>query len=313
MADEPDTLADAAGTDNVNPSDTDNAESWDYFDPDEDQDTEEAPVDEVTDDEADETEEQPEEDSEETSEDQSEDEAPEAPETARVRLADGTTATVAELVQGNMRQADYTRKAQEVATRRKTLEADASRISDITQTFVDHLASLLPAEPDPQLVYSDPVKFSQQKAIYDQSLAQVQKLIELGGKPKEITDGIKAEDKKALVQQENMRLVEMFPETGTQEGREKFFGSVQQVANELGFTNEELSNSTDHRLFALAHWAKKGMEAEKARAKAKAKVQKAPPAPPNKPGGQRQSGNRDAMAKLRRSGSIRDALAVDWD
>ena len=77
---------------------------------------------------------------------------------------------------------------------------------------------------------------------------------------------------------------------------------------------DELSGVTDHRMFALAHWANEGMKAAKAREAAKAKVANVPPSAPRKPGQPAQaSRNTDAMRKLARSGSIRDAVKVDWE
>ena len=55
------------------------------------------------------------------------------------------------------------------------------------------------------------------------------------------------------------------------------------------------------------------MDAAKARQVAKAKVAAAPTAP-RKPGAPVQvAKNADAMKRLARSGSIKDALKVDWD
>ena len=113
----------------------------------------------------------------------------------------------------------------------------------------------------------------------------------------------------------NDKLTNLFPKTATREGRQKFFEDVQSVAGELGYSTDELRGVTDHRLFALAHWAKVGMDAAKAREKAQAKVEKAPPATPRKPGQGAATANRnaEAMRKLGRTGSIKDALAIDWD
>lgn len=318
MADETDTSDIESETDNVETSADDTSDEWDYYDPDLDgPDTEGvAETDETEDEEADEADTPDEEASEEPEDEPDDQPAPKATEDATVSLADGTETTVGELIKGHMRQADYTRKAQELANTRKTLEADASRIETITNAFVDHLANLMPPEPDPGLIYSDPTKYSQQKAIYDQSLAQVQKLVELGSQPKEVTQKLSEEDHRSMIAEENSRLVSMFPEAGTQDGRQKFFGNVQAVANDLGFSTEELQQVTDHRIFALAHWAQKGMAAEKAKASAKAKVEKAPKAPPRKPGqGARKTGrgNRDAMTKLGKTGRLSDALNVDFD
>lgn len=303
-------------TDNADPSATDTPESWDYYDPDED--TVETPEEEGTEDEATETETEVEaevEEDVETADEETEKQPVTATEDAVVQLADGETVTVKELAAGRMRQADYTRKTQELGNQRKALEAEAQKLQNITTAFVDHLSNMIPAEPDAQLAYTDPNKYTQQKAQYDAAVAQVQRLIELGSQPKEVTQNMTQEAHQRLLQEENTLLAGKFPETGTQEGRAKFFNEVAETANEVGFTTEELQQVTDHRLFALAHWAKKGMEADKAKTAAKAKAQKAPPATPRKPGqpAKKANGNREAMRKLSRSGSMRDAMAVDFD
>ena len=75
---------------------------------------------------------------------------------------------------------------------------------------------------------------------------------------------------------------------------------------------------TDHRLFALAHYAKIGMEAQKAKATAAKKVASVPPVSPPKKAAlsgdaQVARKNIEAMRRLSRTGSIADAMAVDFD
>jgi len=229
-------------------------------------------------------------------------------------MADGTEVPVSDLIQGRMLQQDYTRKTQEVANERKTVQADVQRMQSITTAFVEHLSALVPDPPSPDLLYSNPVKAFQQQQIHERAMAQVQKLIEMGNAPKQIGGAMTEADNQRQLQEANQRLIEMFPESASGAGREAFYNGVQSVANDLGFSNAELSANRDPRIFALAHWARKGMEADKARATAKAKVAAAPPATPRKPGqgAGTGNGNADAMRKLSRSGSIRDALKVDW-
>lgn len=308
MTDEPDnTPLDEDVTDNVKTSDDDTAEDFDYFDPDED--TEEAEPTDAPDDEDDATEGE--------AEEAEPEEAPKvyADETATVKLADGTEIPVAELIQGRMRQQDYTRKTQELANERKAVSADVERMKSITKAFVDHISALVPEAPPHSLALTDPGSYTAQKAQHDAAMAQVQQLIEMGNAPKEISAAMSEADDKKQLQEANQRLIEMFPEIASGPARETFFNGVQSVANDLGFSNADLSAVRDPRMFALAHWAAKGMAAEKAKATAKAKVAKAPPATPRKPGqGARQaSGNAEAMRKLAKSGSLRDALAIDFD
>lgn len=292
--DELNTPADA-GTENVTPE-TETAEDWNYFDPDED--TEEAPAPEATD---------------EGTEEPAETEEAETP-AALVALPDGTQLPLEEVVKGYQRQADYTRKTQETAQVRKALEADLQVISGITETFIDHLSKMVPPAPDPAMALRDPNAYVRAKAQHDAAMAQVQSLIELGKKPKEITDNLTKTDTEATITQENLRLAERFPEVVRPEGREKFFKGAADAAQAAGFTMDEMQAVTDHRYFVMAHWANVGMKAAKARETAKAKVANVPPATPRKPGQPAQtSGNAEAMRKLARSGSIKDAMRVDWD
>ena len=260
MTDEPDnTPLEEDVTDNVTLSDDDTADEFDYFDPDED--TEEVEHSEATDDEPDEDQAEAEEGEGQEAEDQ-DDEEPIETLVEKLKAESPRLAEYLEEVEkGNLRQSDYTRKSQEIANQRKTVEADVARMSRITEAFVDHLSALVPDAPDPSLALSNANAYTAQKAQHEAAMTQVQKLIELGEAPKEISAQMSEVDKKARLQEANSRLIEMFPEAAGGESRERFFTGVQEVANDLGFTNEDLGQVDDPRIFALAHWAKKGMDA----------------------------------------------------
>lgn len=316
---EDDNLPDDGGTATGQTSEHDNADFVSYWEPGDD-DTPDTPQEDAT---------APADDGEEADEGQSSEPEAEAlaepepkeaapvyaDETAVVRLADGSERTVADLIAGTMQRADYTRKTQDLAERRKALEADAQRIEQVTQTFIDHLSAMIPDEPDTALALRDPAAYTRAKAQHEAAVAQVKKLIELGRQPKEVQNALSEADARERLAEENRKLVEAIPETATQDGRKRFWDEVSTTAMDLGFTAEELSQATDHRLFVLAHWARKGMEADKARAAAKAKARKAPPVAPVKPGqgARTASKNAEAMRRLSRSGSLRDAMAVDFD
>jgi hypothetical protein len=272
-----------------------------YYDPDEDQDTEEE-VEEVATDEG----------MEEA--DETEDAAPED-KPAQIDLPDGTKVTLDEAVKGYLRQSDYSKKTLEISTKRQALEADIQLVENITQAFVDHLTKLVPQAPDTALAMRDPKAYVRQKTLYDAAMDQVRELIEIGKKPKEIMDKLSAEDRQAKSAAENAMLIERFPTAATPEGRQKFMEGAATAAQELGFTIADLKAVTDHRMFALAHWANEGLKAARAREVAKAKIANVSPAAPRKPGQPAQQGarNADAMRKLTRSGSIRDAMRVDWE
>lgn len=311
MQDEANTLPEIGGTDNVAPSDDDNLDIYDYFDPEED--TEEVVDDQRTDDETDEAEA----DDEAEGQEADDDEEPKQPvsDEMEVSLPDGSTVPLAELKSGYLRQSDYTRKTQEIANVRSATEAEAKRIAAVTDAFIDHIAAMLPPEPPAALAQRDPNAFVRQKAAYDVAVSQVQKIIEASEQAKGTVQTFDSQRHKELIQRENQSLAEKFPETTKADTRQKFFSSVSEAAEIAGFTPDELSKVSDHRLFVLAHWAKRGMEAEKAKEKAREKVKDAPPSAPRKPGqtAAKAGRNKEAMRKAVRSGRLDDVLAVDFD
>ena len=296
-----------SGTDTVTPQTTDTPETWDYFDP--ETDTEEAPQPEGTEDEA---EAEPEAEAEDEAEPAAE--TPKEPE--KITLADGTAVDRDELIRGYQRQADYTRKTQEVANERKAVKADADRIARITEVFVDHLAKMVPPEPDPALALRDPNKFTAQKAQYDAAIAQVQRLMQIANEPKQVTQGMSKQEHEQILRSEQQKLMQALPRVATREGWQQFIeNDVMEVARAVGFTKEDLGKAVDHRLYLLVDLAKDGIAARKAKEAAKVKVEMAPPAAPKKPGQGAKQANRnaDAMKRLTRTGSIKDALAIEWD
>ena len=301
--DETDTLP-SGGTESVMPESDTAEDLTTYYDPDDDQDTV-AGGDETATDEGTEEAETPEKEPEvEVFVDSS----------AKVRLADGTVTTVAELTKERMMQRDYTHKTTELATVRKSLEADLQLVEGITQTFIDHLTKMVPAMPDAAMALRNPSGYVAAKAQHEAAMAQVQQLIELGKQSGQIKGKLSEADKAAQVAEANAALGDMFPSFRTPEGRTKFLQGASTAAEQVGFSFAELQEVTDPRMFALAHWANEGLKAAKARETAKTKVSNVPPATPRKPG-QPATGprNADAMRRLTKSGSMRDALAIDFE
>lgn len=315
----------SGGTDNAQPStESDTSESWDYFDPDEDQDNGADPTEAETDGETDEAAAGDQE--AEVSDENDETETADAPQKAAkaakvddtviVELQTGDKVPLSELKNGYLRQADYSRKTQETSNYRRAVEAEASQLQAITNTFTEYLAQNIPDAPSPSLAYSDPARFTAMKATHDAAVAQIEQLVRMGADAakaaKTVQDtGVREE----VLKREKQALAAAFPaEFSTQVGVNKFFETVRASAQELGVSDQELSDITDHRFYVALHYAGIGKRALAARAKAQEKVKDAPPvAAPKRAKAAPASNNRDAMAKLARSGSIRDAMRVDWD
>ena len=311
------------GTDTAHSLSLDEAANLDFYDPSEDNVEDEQ--EQQSEDETDEAEGQ-EADETETAEDDdtAEDEGEEAEESANPEPEDDVTVTMngeklalSELKAGYQRQQDYSRKTQEVANTRRDLEALSARVTKSVNTLADFLAQQIPEAPNPSLAMTDPGKFVQQKAVHDAAVAQVNAILSQAGEVKEVADQLTGQQRSELIAQENAKLAEAFPMTATAEGRKKFFDKAASAARELGYSDDEINSATDHRMFALAHYAAIGKAAEQAKAKAVKKVENKPPVAQQK----RQSGakashaarNREAMKRLARTGSIADALAIDFD
>lgn len=318
--DQPDTPGtEVLGTDKVAPVQADTVPDYVYHDPDED--TVEGEVPDATDDgieqsepEAPEPAEDAVEDAEEPKGDDAQPEEEQEPDL--LTLSDGTKATLEELEKDRLRQADYSRKTQALSNERREVEQNARQLQGITDSLIDQISKLVPPEPNPNLAQSDPAEYQRQDARYRAAMRVVEGMMATASQASTVTEGIDHSTRARVAERENAALAEMFPETRNRDAkREAFFDRVTGAAEKLGFTKREMAGATDHRLFALAHWAEKGMQAAEDRVKAKAKVEKAPQAPARKPGqpAGRPNRNREAMSKLSKTGSIHDALKVEFD
>jgi hypothetical protein len=314
----------SSGTDNAQPSDAlDNPANLKFWEPgDEEPDNPEPePSEAETDSETDETEEDGQEsDSQETADEETEteDETAEADDQDDILITvEGKQLPVKEVKAGYLRQADYTRKAQDLGNQRRSLDALSARVSQSVDAIATFLTKQLPEEPNAQLAMTNPTLFIQQKAIHDAAMSELNNVLAAAGDVKGVAKSLTAEQHQEVLNFETARLIEAFPSTKTPEGKKKFFDNASAAARELGYSDEEIKQVADHRMFKLAHYARIGMQAEAARAKANTKVASVPPVTPQKrPQGQTATqarSNQDAVKKLKRTGSIHDAMKIDFD
>jgi len=231
---------------------------------------------------------------------------------------DGQKLTIAELKKGYYREADYTRQKQRVSQKEQELEALSARVHQSVEAIVDHLTKQIPPAPDPKLAYTNPTAFVQQKAMHEAAVAEVEALLSQVNGPKEVQQQLSQEKLSEIREAELAALAEKFPMTRSKEGFDQFFQTAAAAAKDLGYTDAEIQSALDHRLFALSYYASLGMKAEQAKQKAKAKVQSVPPVAPQKAANQGVRAsvarrNQEAMKRLAKTGSIHDALAIDFD
>ena len=234
-----------------------------------------------------------------------------------VTLKGGEQVPLSELKLGYMRDRDYRHKTQDLGNRSRNLDAMTTRVTNTVKGIASYLAERLPPEPPRSLAYQNPAEYTRQKALYDDGLANINQIIELANDSTAVAGELQSSVTEETLQAESEKLAQVFPQTTKDEGRKAFFDQAFSAARELGFSDAELKGVSDHRLFGLAYYAQIGMKAEQARAKALTKVTAAPPATPSpRPNGaanQQVRKSKEAMQRLSKSGSIKDAMAIDFD
>lgn len=234
-----------------------------------------------------------------------------------VTLKGGEQVPIKELKLGYLRQRDYSVKTQELGNKGRELQGMSDRVGNTAKAIAEFLISQMPQEPSPALAMQNPDEYTRQKVMFETAAQRVNQILEMANVPKQVAGNLSKEQHDVLLKEESAKLAEVFPQTADPAKREAFFNEAFSTARELGYSDEEMRGVTDHRLFALAHYARLGMQAEGARKKAMDKVNNAPP-PVAKGRAQNQASvqgqkQKAAMARLKKSGSIDDAVGIDWE
>jgi hypothetical protein len=246
-----------------------------------------------------------------------EDEAANEADDTIVTLKGGEEVPLKELKLGYMRDRDYRHKTQDLANRGRALESMSTRVAATANAVAELIAGQIPDEPSEELRLYDPHAYQRQSVLHQAGLEQLARVMALREEPAAVAAELQAAASEERLEAENAKLLEAFPQTGHDEGRQAFFADAFEAARELGFSDDEVREVVDHRLFKLAHYARLGLLAERSRARVLQKVAAAPASAPRmkaKNQTQRQHReSREAMRRLARTGSIRDAMAVDFE
>lgn len=234
-----------------------------------------------------------------------------------IAMPDGEKLELKELKSGYLRDRDYRHKTTDLANKRRDLEALSTRVTQSANAISDVLMKQVPPAPDTSLSFTDPVRFMQEKAQHEAALGIVNSIVEQATSASGVVNKLTQEQQTENIQSEIAKLTEAFPQVKTPEGRKKFFDASLGAARELGFSDQELNGINDHRMFKVAYYAKLGLEAEAAKTKAATKVVNVPPVATQRrqqgPNAAKTRQNQDAVKQLQRSGSIHDAMAVDFE
>jgi hypothetical protein len=239
------------------------------------------------------------------------------------QLPDGeeiTLSEIADLKANGLRAQDYTHKTTELAEGRKALETDreavserANSINQLSQNLGKYLETIIPAEPSLQLAQTDPAAYQYEKAIREQAIAELTNFQGMQAQAGEQVSGISQENIDRFKQTQNDLLIKEMPALADPVKRKAFDDANRETALKLGFEEAEIQQTSDNRILRAIHYANIGLRAEHNAKNAKRRVQTPmkKSAPRGKPVAS--SKNAQAMRSLSKSGSINDAMNIDFD
>jgi len=228
----------------------------------------------------------------------------------------GQQVTLDEIGKGYLRQQDYTVKTQELAKSRKEM-TDLKASIAAERAHLKRMLEMQPVnasdEPDwVQLATDDPLEYTRQRAIFDAKKAE----IEAKQAETRRLQGIEDQENQRKFQQHVANQSEMMqaaiPEL-TGEKASEYKANISTYMIGVGYSKEELSQLFDHRAVIMADKARKYDALMAKETTVKKKLKKTPTVlRPGSPKGKKVTAQRrkqETRARLRKSGSIDDAVA----
>lgn len=269
---------------------------------------------------------------EEESEEERSEEIEEEPEESdpEILIYQGEEYNIDDLVKGNLRQSDYTRKTQTLAEQRKEfssnekkMKSELAQIQAERQHYVQSLQNFIQsAAPGvaefekinwSELKETDPFEYITKREEYRESKEKVQEaqqaqMIALQKQQEE-----QKQEYTQLVKSEHRRLVDKIPEWGDPDSQKSIASKLRDYAINQEFTAEELDALIDHRSLVVLRKAMLYDELQSSNPKRK-KVKNKPRVvragtPQTK--GERSKGNKNAaMKRLQETGHVDDAASI---
>lgn len=240
-------------------------------------------------------------------------------ENVEVTLDNGEKTTLAELKAGHFRAKDYTFKTTQLAQEREALNTSRAELAERTQvveTILQNLSGffdgLIPPEPDLTLARTNPGEFQYQKALRENAIAEIGRLVSMKGAVVEAKASFSDAELREYRAREDAALIKSLPNLADPAKRAAFDSRIKTAAKEFGFSDSEISQTHDHRILKALHFAAIGFKAMENRQAASRRVETPKQAKAKSAAAPVNVGNRKAMHQLSKTGSIRDAIKVDF-
>ena len=229
---------------------------------------------------------------------------------------------LSEIRKGYQIDAVNTQKSQSLAEEKKVIQQREDELSKVipyisqaANQYTQKLQSEI-IEPDKTLEQTDPIKYNQQVADYVMKSQQLQQAKEDAKQAQEVAQQQAMVQHQQRVQSEYTKLQERIPHLKDPVKRQKISKEMAKYATEIGYSNEEFAQLFDHRdattLVKAMQWdrlqSRKSTTLKEVAPKPKVGTMKSSARRSNNEVGQQRY--KDAKAKLRKTGDVRDAAAV---
>lgn len=242
------------------------------------------------------------------------------------QTAEGDEVTLDELKRGYLRQSDYTKKTQEVAEGRKSLEAQYQTFEQNNQAVAANLEMALNViEPQlvefaqtnwEQLATTDAYEYAEKKALFEQAQSRYAQVQQAAQKTVEFGKQQQAQAQAQYLAAEREKLAMALPDMASPTAGRKLATAIKEYALTSGLSEQEASNITDHRMIVMLNKARMYDELnESGVSAAKKKLTKGPKklvqaGKPQTKQAKSAATQKAMRAKLAKTGDVDDA--VNW-
>lgn len=173
-----------------------------------------------------------------------------------IKMDDGTEATIKELKDAYQRHSAYANNMAALMKDERQLDDEKRRFQLRCHKLGQFLGSLVPDAPDPALEKTNPEKYAEQIKIRSQAKDELNDVIAL-------RDGVSGDEirakRKRHMDREQEKLLITFPRLKDPTAWEEFFAGVRHTATKMGFSAQELADTTDYRILKMLHYAGIGL------------------------------------------------------
>ena len=171
----------------------------------------------------------------------------------------------------------------------------------------------MPPEPDLSLAQQDPGAYQYQKALRESAVRELQQFMQGSQQAQSTVQQMSQQELQQMREAETAKLVEAMPTLKDPVKLKAFHDANSKFLADFGFDAEQISGVTDYRLHQLAHFARIGKRAVENRGNAQRRLAEAPrKGSKPKRAGAPMSERKKAMRRLAQTGSIQDALNINF-